>query len=52
MQCYHPGLATFLSEPRFEDVPVILETKLDRKQVEKARRLRKRGLKKRDAKAG
>jgi deoxyribonuclease IV len=41
------GLATFLSEPRFEDVPVILETKLDRKQVEKARRLRKRGLKQR-----
>jgi deoxyribonuclease IV len=41
------GLATFLSEPRFEDVPVILETSLDRKQVEKARRLRKRGLKQR-----
>jgi deoxyribonuclease-4 len=39
------GLATFLSEPRFEDVPVILETKLDRSQVEKARRLRERGLK-------
>jgi deoxyribonuclease-4 len=41
------GLATFLSEPRFEDVPVILETKLDRKQVEKAHRLRERGLKQR-----
>jgi deoxyribonuclease-4 len=41
------GLATFLSEPRFEDVPVILETKLDRMQVEKARRLRARGLKRR-----
>jgi deoxyribonuclease-4 len=41
------GLATFLSEPRFEDVPVILETKLDRKQVEKAHRLRKRGLERR-----
>lgn len=39
------GLATFLSEPRFEDVPVILETRLDRSQVEKARRLRERGLK-------
>ena len=39
------GLATFLSEQRFEDVPVILETKLDRSQVEKARRLRERGLK-------
>jgi len=44
------GLATFLSEPRFEEVPVILETKLDRKQVEKARQLRKRGLKRRGAK--
>ena len=38
------GLATFLSEPRFEDLPAILETKLDRKQVEKARRIRKKGL--------
>ena len=38
------GLATFLSEPRFEDLPVILETKLDRKQVEIARRLRKKGM--------
>jgi deoxyribonuclease-4 len=38
------GLATFLSEPRFDGLPVILETKLDRKQVEKARRYRKRGL--------
>jgi deoxyribonuclease-4 len=45
------GLATFLSEPRFEDVPVILETKVDRKQVEKARRLRKRGLKQRAGEA-
>jgi deoxyribonuclease-4 len=44
------GLATFLSEPRFEDVPVILETKLDRKQVEIARRLRKRGLQRRAGK--
>jgi deoxyribonuclease-4 len=41
------GLATFLSEPRFEDVPVILETSFDRKQAEKARRLRTRGLKRR-----
>ena len=41
------GLATFLSEPRFEDLPTILETKLDRKQQDKAKRLRKRGLEKR-----
>ena len=45
------GLATFLSESRFEDVPVILETKLDRKQVEIARRLRTRGLKRRAQRA-
>jgi deoxyribonuclease IV len=38
------GLATFLSEPRFDGLPTILETKLDRKQVEKARRYRRRGL--------
>jgi deoxyribonuclease-4 len=38
------GLATFLSEPRFEDLPTILETKFDRKQMGKARRLRKKGL--------
>ena len=41
------GLATFLSEPRFEDLPTILETKFDRKQQDKAKRLRKRGLEKR-----
>jgi deoxyribonuclease IV len=46
------GLATFLSEPRFENVPAILETGAegggpDRKQIEKARRLRERGLKRR-----
>jgi deoxyribonuclease-4 len=38
------GLATFLSEPRFEGLPTILETKFDRKQQDKARRIRKRGL--------
>ena len=43
------GLGTFLSEPRFEGLPAILETKLDRKQVEKARRYRKRGLERRGA---
>jgi deoxyribonuclease-4 len=38
------GLATFLSEPRFEGLPTILETKFDRKQQDKAKRIRKRGL--------
>jgi deoxyribonuclease-4 len=43
------GLATFLSEPRFEDLPALLETGPgghgpDRDQVETAKRLRKRGL--------
>ncbi len=41
------GLATFLSEPRFQDLPAILETKFDRKQMEKARRIRKKGLERR-----
>ena len=41
------GLANFLSEPRFEGLPTILETKFDREQQEKAKRLRKRGLKER-----
>jgi deoxyribonuclease-4 len=46
-------LAAFLSEPRFEGLPAPLETPgpdgrgPDRKQVERARRLRKRGLKSR-----
>jgi deoxyribonuclease-4 len=49
------GLAAFLSEPRFEGLPAPLEVPgprkrgPDRRQVEKARRLRERGLKERDA---
>ncbi len=49
------GLAAFLSEPRFEGLPAPLEVPgpnkrgPDRKQVEKARRLRERGLKDRNA---
>jgi deoxyribonuclease IV len=41
------GLGVFLSEPRFEGLPAILETKLDRGQVEKARRYLRRGVAKR-----
>jgi deoxyribonuclease-4 len=47
------GLATFLSEPRFEDLPVLLETPgpdergPDRAEVRAARRLRAQGLKER-----
>ena len=47
------GLAAFLSEPRFEGLPAPLEVPgpkkrgPDRKQVEKAKRLRERGLKQR-----
>jgi deoxyribonuclease IV len=41
------GLATFLSEPRFEELPTILETKFDRKQMDKARRIRTKGLERR-----
>jgi len=41
------GLAKFLSEPRFEGLPTILETKFDRKQQDKAQRIRKRGLERR-----
>jgi deoxyribonuclease IV len=49
------GLAAFLSEPRFEGLPAPLEVPgpkkrgPDRKQVEKAKRLRERGLKDRGA---
>jgi len=49
------GLAAFLSEPRFEGLPAPLEVPgpnkrgPDRKQVEKAKRLRERGLKDRKA---
>jgi deoxyribonuclease-4 len=38
------GLSAFLSEPRFEDLPALLETKLDAEQVQVARDLRKKGL--------
>jgi deoxyribonuclease IV len=47
------GLAAYLSEPRFEGLPAPLEVPgpnkrgPDRKQVEKAKRLRERGLKER-----
>jgi deoxyribonuclease-4 len=49
------GLAAFLSEPRFEGLPAPLEVPgpnkrgPDRRQVEKAKRLRERGLKDRKA---
>jgi deoxyribonuclease IV len=49
------GLAAFLSEPRFEGLPAPLEVPgprkrgPDRKQVEKAKRLRERGLKERSS---
>jgi deoxyribonuclease IV len=49
------GLATFLSEPRFEGLPATLETPgpnkkgSDRKEVQAAKRLRKAGLKRRKA---
>jgi deoxyribonuclease IV len=38
------GLAAFLSEPRFEGLPALLETKPDTQQMAVARKLRKRGL--------
>ncbi|MEA2346806.1 MAG: deoxyribonuclease [Thermoleophilaceae bacterium] len=38
------GLAAFLSEPRFEGLPAVLETKADPEQIEIAKRLRKKGL--------
>ena len=38
------GLSAFLSEPRFDDLPALLETKLDAQQVQVARDLRKKGL--------
>jgi deoxyribonuclease-4 len=49
------GLAAFLSEPRFEGLPATLETPgpekkgPDRKEVQAAKRLRKTGLKRRQA---
>src|SRR5436305_3259071 len=38
------GLSAFLSEPRFEGLPALLETKLDADQVSIAKDLRKKGL--------
>ncbi|MEA2427241.1 MAG: deoxyribonuclease [Thermoleophilaceae bacterium] len=38
------GLSAFLSEPRFDDLPALLETKLDAQQVQLARSLRKNGV--------
>jgi deoxyribonuclease-4 len=38
------GLSAFLSEPRFDDLPALLETKLDAQQVEVAKDLRKKGV--------
>jgi deoxyribonuclease IV len=37
------GCAAFLSEPRFERLPVVLETKPSLEQVQLCRKLRKRG---------
>jgi deoxyribonuclease IV len=48
------GLASFLSEPRFDNLPATLETPgpnkkgPDRKEVQEAKRLRKAGLKRRE----
>jgi deoxyribonuclease-4 len=38
------GLSAFLSEPRFEGLPALLETKLDAEQVAIAKDLREKGL--------
>jgi deoxyribonuclease-4 len=38
------GLAAFLSEPRFEGLPALLETKANAEQIALARELRERGL--------
>ncbi len=37
------GCAAFLSEPRFERLPVVLETKVSAEQIELSRKLRRRG---------
>jgi deoxyribonuclease IV len=37
------GCAAFLSEPRFERLPVVLETKVSAGQIELSRKLRRRG---------
>ena len=41
------GCAVFLSEPRFDDLPCILETKADAEQLAISRKLREQGLGKR-----
>jgi deoxyribonuclease-4 len=49
------GLSAFLSEPRFEGLPALLETKLSAEQVAVAKDLRKKGLaarKRRKSKSG
>jgi deoxyribonuclease-4 len=50
------GLSAFLSEPRFEGLPALLETKLSAEQVAIAKELRKKGLaarkRRRKAKSG
>ena len=46
------GLAAFLSEPRFEGLPALLETKLDAEQVAIAKKLRRNGLAARKRRAG
>jgi deoxyribonuclease-4 len=38
------GLSAFLSEPRFEGLPALLETKIDAEQIAIAKDLRKKGL--------
>jgi endonuclease IV len=38
------GLSAFLSEPRFEGLPALLETKIDAEQIAIAKHLRKQGL--------
>src|SRR3954453_5253694 len=51
------GLRVFLSEPRFEELPALIETAgpdghgPDRKEVRTAKRLRREGLKRRDTKS-
>jgi deoxyribonuclease-4 len=46
------GCAAFLSEPRFDRLPVILETKPSTDQLQLCRKLRKRGLASRKRHAG
>jgi deoxyribonuclease IV len=51
------GIATFLSEPRFDGLPALIETGVDggapaREDVRKAKRLRREGLKRRGRRSG